>query len=695
MDMPSVENLETRALSLLALLTNNPQATFRGRQYQAIEALLDGDRVFVVERTGFGKSAIYFIATKLLRDRGKGFAIMISPLIALMDDQIRAARHMGLRTETINSYNKDDWGEVYSRLESGSVDLLLLSPERWANPSFRKRVENLMIDTSLLIVDEAHCISDWGHDFRPDYRRINKLLNLLPGGVPVLACTATANDRVVEDIERQITLKSNSNQGLKVFRGPLQRDGLRLAARELKLPAERLVWLKKFLETNSGSGLIYCLTKRDVDRVSSYLETVGISVSPYHGGIEKEMKHRAIEDILGNKIRALVCTNAIGMGFDKPDLAFVIHYQSPKTVIEYYQQVGRAGRSIDTSIGVLFEGQEDEEIQNFFIDSAFSNPQLIERVLSLMGDFEWWTLPKLLQRININKGSLTNLMKNLDVEGLVTNEGNPRGSSQCWRKTRERYVRDEERTRQITALRYDEQSQVQSYIRTETCRMVYLTEVLDGVDLDSCGICENCDESFSLDPYLASGVVELGEAEEFLRNQPYLIEPREKGIPEPLRFVSGFAMCHLYDGVWGAEVENWKQSGNLSGGLIEKARVFLDENFLGIKDKVFVPVPSLRNPGLVCDLVENLASMFGSRYEKCVKKVIDTPMQIAQMNAQHQKQNVQGAFGLGPDFDPAGCDIILVDDVVHSRWTITEIAKLLLDNGAHTVQPFAMAISKN
>src|SRR5258705_10011961 len=350
--------------------------SFREGQWEAIHAAaVTKQRVMVVQRTGWGKSIVYFIAAKILRDAGSGPALLISPLLALMRNQIDAARKIGLRPLTIHSENRDEWHEAQSVLSRNECDILLISPERLANTEFRRQIlSQIQNSIGLFIVDEAHCISDWGHDFRPDYRRIVRVLRLLPPSVPVVCTTATANDRVVQDIESQIA-------NLHILRGPLLRRSLKLYNIKLDGQAERLAWLAHFLPQLPGNGIIYTLTIQDARRVAEWLQQRGISARAYHSDLEGPERIKAEEQLLHNGLKALVATVALGMGFDKPDLGFVIHFQRPGSVVAYYQQVGRAGRAVDSAFGILLSGREDDEIQDYFIRTAFPPVEVIEAVL--------------------------------------------------------------------------------------------------------------------------------------------------------------------------------------------------------------------------------------------------------------------------------------------------------------------------
>jgi ATP-dependent DNA helicase RecQ len=359
--------LREKALVLLRQALNNPNADFRDAQWEAIEELLlNKSRLLVVQRTGWGKSLVYFLATRLLTDQGAGCTLLISPLLALMRNQIAAAQRIGIRAETINSSNTDEWNLVNTKLLTNQVDVLLISPERLANQDF---YNNILLPLSqkigLFVVDEAHCISDWGHDFRPDYRRIVRVLQALPSNIPVLATTATANNRVVKDITDQL------GQNLRISRGDLTRKSLRLQNICLPSQAARLAWLAQHLPQLPGSGIIYALTVRDAQRVADWLNTQGINAKAYYSELDTQVRIALEDELLNNEIKALVATTALGMGFDKPDLGFVIHYQRPGSVVHYYQQVGRAGRAVETAYGILLSGDEDDQINNYFINTAF------------------------------------------------------------------------------------------------------------------------------------------------------------------------------------------------------------------------------------------------------------------------------------------------------------------------------------
>ena len=679
-----MDDLDQRALELLRRLTGRGDAAFHPGQLEAIRALAGARRrVLVVQRTGWGKSAVYFIATRLLRDDGSGPTLLVSPLLALMRNQIEAAERMGVRAATINSSNSAEWDEVTGRLDRGEVDLLLISPERLANARFRASVlPGLGTKAGLLDVDEAHCISDWGHDFRPDYRRIRRVLDLLPPNVPVLACTATANDRVVEDIVGQL------GSQLEVFRGPLGREGLALQVISLDSPAERMAWLARTIPALPGSGIVYCLTKRDVEVVTEWLRGHGIKAMPYTGDtVGREEVEQAL---LGNGVDAVVATSALGMGFDKPDLSYVIHFQSPGSVIAYYQQVGRAGRQLRASVGVLLRGREDADIQDWFVKTAFPSADECGQVLAALEERDGFVkLADLERMVNVRRVRLTNLMKNLEVDGAVVADG------QRYQRTPQPFSYDRERVEAITRLRRQEQEEMRRYgTLASGCRMAFLRAALDDPAPEACGVCDLC----GLPPLPARVDETLArEALQLLRRRPLVIEPRQRwpdgrGIPRDVRLVQGRVLSRWGDGGWSTLVKRGKQTDGRFDQQLVDALVQLVGDWRPDPGPAWVTwVPSLTHPQLVPDLAHRVAEALGLPAVEAVTKTRPTQPQKAMQNSAQQLANVEGAFSVAMSL-PAGA-ALLIDDLVDSRWTMTYVGSSLGHAGCEAVLPLALADS--
>lgn len=462
-----------RALELLRLGCGRADAQFRDGQEEAIRHLVDGKgRLLVVQKTGWGKSFVYFIATRLLREAGSGPALLISPLLALMRNQIAAAQRMGVRAVTINSDNREEWAEVEAALARNEVDILLISPERLGNDQFNAEVLAGIADRiALLVIDEAHCISDWGHDFRPHYRLLERIVRSLPANLRLLATTATANNRVMDDLVQVL------GPNLEVSRGDLNRASLALQTMRLPSQAERLAWLAQHVPLLDGHGIIYTLTVRDAEQVADWLKSRGLNVEAYTGDTG-ERRAEFEQALLNNEVKALVATTALGMGFDKPDLAFVIHYQTPGSVVHYYQQVGRAGRALNAAYGILLSGREETEIADYFIDSAFPTPEEVAAIIkALEAAPQGLSVPELMGRVNISQGRIKQAINLLSLESPAPIAKHDRK----WQLTANTLSPEFwARAERLTALRRDEQRQMQVYVDLAQGHMEFLIRALDG-----------------------------------------------------------------------------------------------------------------------------------------------------------------------------------------------------------------------
>jgi ATP-dependent DNA helicase RecQ len=676
------------ALALLRDLAG-PGAAFREHQREAIDDLVEHRRrVLCVQRTGWGKSAVYFVATAMLRERGAGPTLLVSPLLALMRNQIAAAQRLGVRALTVNSTNRDDWAAVRDALAADAVDLLLISPERLNNPLFRESMLPLFLDrVGLLVVDEAHCVSDWGHDFRPDYRRIRDVVASLPADVAVLGTTATANDRVVADVSEQL----GAGGPLRTYRGPLARSSLRLEVVKLPHPAERMAWLATWLPRLPGSGIVYCLTKRDTEIVAEWLRAQGVTADAYSGEVTDEERIAAEERLLANDVKAVVATSALGMGYDKPDLGFVVHFQAPSSAIAYYQQVGRAGRGVHEAHAVLLRGREDRRIQDFFIESAFPPRDLVERVLDLLGA-EPRSIPALQADVNLGRGRLEALLKVLDVEGAVRREGS------AWARTDAAWVYDEERYRAVTALRREEQRAMAAYGADGRCLMQALQQELDDPAAAPCGRCAVCTAprfADTVDPALAR------QAAEVLRSRPVVLTVRRqtprtadapgRKIPPELQLAEGRALGRAGDGGWDALVRDGRAAGRFDDELVAACVRAVERWRPDPAPRWVTAVPSRRSGDLVPDLARRLAAALGVPYVETLEEVADRPPQREMENSAQQVANVRGRFRVAGE-PPADAGL-LVDDLRQSGWTLATVGAQLRMKGAGPLHPLVLLLA--
>ena len=683
---------ESRSIELLRLGSGLPNAKFREGQEEAIRHVVEGrGRLLVVQKTGWGKSFVYFIATKLLREGGAGPALLISPLLALMRNQIAAAERMGVRAVTINSDNQDGWANVEVAIQRNAVDILLISPERLANERFRTEVLAAVAGRiALLVVDEAHCISDWGHDFRPHYRLLERIVRTLPANLRLLATTATANNRVMNDLS--IVFGPN----LSVSRGDLNRPSLVLQTMRLPSQAERMAWLAAQVPTLPGHGIIYTLTVRDAVQVADWLRSRGLNVESYTG----ETGDRRVEleqALLENRVKALVATTALGMGFDKPDLAFVIHYQTPGSVVAYYQQVGRAGRALDAAYGVLLSGEEETDITDYFIESAFPTRAEVRSVLEALEAVPTGlSVPELMAGVNLSKGRIENTIALLSLESPapIAKQG-PR-----WQLTAANLSEAFwQRAERLTNLRRDEQRQMQEYVRLESCHMEFLIRALDG-DPGTIRPPTLPPLPTNTDPAL------VREAVVFLRRTSLPIGPRKKwpngglpqyqikgAIPSEHQSQPGKALCIWGDAGWGHLVRQGKyHDRHYSDDLVEACAALVREWDPIPSPEWVTCIPSRRHQNLVPDFARRLATALHLSFHAVLEKTCDRPEQKTMANSTQQARNVDGSLAVGTGALPHG-PVLLVDDMVDSRWTLTVAAWLLRSHGTGEVFPLALALT--
>jgi ATP-dependent DNA helicase RecQ len=651
----------------------------------------DRARVLCVQRTGWGKSAVYFVATALLREAGAGPTLIVSPLLALMRNQIAAAERLGLRAHTVNSTNRDEWDDVRRMLGEGTVDLLLISPERLNNPRFRDEMLPLFAESvGLLVIDEAHCISDWGHDFRPDYRRVKDMLDALAPDAAVLGTTATANDRVVADVQEQ--LAGGDAVDLRSYRGPLARTSLRLETLELPRPAQRLAWLAENLPRLEGSGIVYTLTKRDAEQVASFLTAQDVPAVSYSGEQDTELRIATEERLLRNELKAVVATSALGMGYDKADLTFVVHFQAPGSVVSYYQQVGRAGRGVDHADVVLLRGGEDRKIQDFFIEQAFPSYERVRAVLDELATAGGTgrTTRELMAVVNLGMSRIEAMLKILDVEGAVRRDG------RRWKVVAgSGWAYDSTRYEQVTALRRHEQDAMAAYGVDGRCLMRVLQEELDDPDPRDCGRCSVCTAPLFATPPDAA-LVEL--AQRHLRSRPVELEAKKmapdpetgamRKIPENARTEPGWALARVGDGGWWPAIER----GLAAGRLGDEVAVALADVVRGgrVRPGWVTAIPSARLADGVLDRVtESVAAELGVPYVALVARTGQRPSQREMANAVQQAANVRGAFRVTAT-PPAGTGL-LIDDRRLSGWTMAMVGGQLRKSGATAVVPLALA----
>ena len=702
---PAAADVRRAAAALIVKLAG-AGAVARDDQVEAVAALVaERRRVLVVQRTGWGKSAVYFVAARLLREAGAGPTLLVSPLLALMRDQVAAAARIGLRAATVNSTNVDSWGAIEADLRAGRVDLLLVSPERLASPHFRDDVlPSLIGAVGLLVVDEAHCISDWGHDFRPDYRRIGEVLARL-GEVPVLATTATANDRVVADVAAQLGADPLT------LRGRLDRRSLALAVVDAPDAATRLAWLADWIPTTAGSGIAYCLTVADAELLARWLRERGVHAAAYTGQAASEERERLEADLKTDSVKVLCATTALGMGYDKPDVAFVVHVGLPSSPVAYYQAIGRAGRALDRADVVALPGRADEAIWDFFESTALPSEEAVQAIVAALDRSAPTSTVALEHAVNLRRTRLEAALKVLDVEGVVARRGSG------WVATGTRWAPDPERLARVAAARHAERGAMRAYVAAPAegrCLMRSLLEHLDDPDVAAgptwrCGRCQGCGAPTAA--AFAPQEATVGAARRFLRSRTVVVEPRKQWpsgldgvrgrIGPDVRAEEGRALAYADDAGWSDVVDVLLAAGADPGdpavaAALEEAVDGLTRVLAGwhwaSRPTWVTWVPSRTRPWLPRTLAERLGALGRLRVVDAVRRAAPTRPQARMANSLHQARNA--LEGLAVDAAavvaaPRG-PVLLVDDTTASGWTLTVVAAALRRAGADAVLPVVL-----
>ncbi|MGB0971243.1 MAG: RecQ family ATP-dependent DNA helicase [Mycobacterium sp.] len=680
-----------------------PDALLRDDQWLAIEALVvHRRRALVVQRTGWGKSAVYFIAAKLLRAAGHGATVIVSPLLALMRNQVAAADRAGVHAATINSSNVTDWADIHQRVRGGELDVLLVSPERLNNPEFRDEVlPALARDAGLVVVDEAHCVSDWGHDFRPDYRRIRTLIGELGSDVPVLATTATANDRVVADVATQLGVGGSDAAGdTLVLRGGLDRESLRLSVVNAGNPAQRATWLAAHIDSLPGSGIVYTLTVAQAHDIAALLRERGHQVSAYTGSTEAAEREQLEADLLANRVKALIATSALGMGFDKPDLGFVVHLGAPSSPIAYYQQVGRAGRSTASAEVILLPGREDQDVWRYFASVAFPSELMVRNVIEALDQEQPQSTAALEPLVDLGRSRLEMVLKVLDVDGAV------RRVKGGWIGTGAQWEYDEPRYRTLDDARRREQRAMLDYQATRGCRMAFLRRQLDDPELGGGERCERCDNCTGA---RFGGDVDATVAEdtrERLMRPGVEITPRKRwpsgldrlGVDLGGKIGDGPApgrvLGRLTDLGWGARLRRLldEPDAEVSEDVVQAAVKVLASWDWATRPAAVMALDSQAHPRLISSLARKLAELgrltdLGTLRYAADRRPVTAANSAYRVAALHQSW-------APPDTDSiraVGGPVLLVDDMTDTGWTMTMAARVVRGAGAPEVLPFALA----
>lgn len=669
-------------------------ARLRDEQGVAVAALCEpAARVLVVQATGWGKSAVYWAATAIRRAEGAGPTLVVSPLLSLMRDQVAAAGRAGLKAATLNSSNFDAWSEIEQQLYADHLDVLLVSPERLANPGFGRRVlDGLAGRIGLLVIDEAHAVSDWGHDFRPDYRRVSDVLQKLNPDTPVLATTATANERVTEDVAHQL------GEATLVLRGPLARSSLQLTVLEAMSPLDRFAWVTEVLPSLPGSGIVYTLTVSDAERLASAIRQVHGSAVPtaaYTGGLDSAERHRLEDALRDNQLKALVATSALGMGYDKPDLGFVVHVGSPPSPVSYYQQVGRAGRGIDHATVVLLPSDADAGVWDYFATATIPDPDQIKRLLAGLEPYgdDPASIPALEAETGLRRGRVELMLKQLAVDGAVDRvEGG-------WVRTGKEWAYDGPHYDGIIATRQREADIMRAYTRGDRCLMQLLQESLDDPTAERCGRCSVCLGTLPEPLPAAPSPDTVRAISLLLRGETHVLEPRKmwpggafgsRGkIPAGLMAEPGRAVVYADAPEWREVVREAFRTDapapeELTKGAVETLTKWR-ATWVSRPD-VVVPIPAAGFPQLTASIADHLATV--GRLDRAELTLTDPPADVSSLSSADEAAAWRSAIEAPADV--TGRTVLLVVDATSSQWPVTVAAAHLREAGATAVLPLVV-----
>ncbi len=645
---------------------------FYDEQWNAIERLLSGKRVLVIEKTGFGKSLCYqFTATQL-----PGMAIIFSPLIALMRDQVAYLQSIGIPSECVNSGQTPEKNtRILEEARQGKIKILYITPERQENRRWQEIVKQL--DLSMVVVDEAHCISVWGHDFRPAFRRIINLVQLLPETLPVLATTATATQRVAEDIMTQM------GENISLIRGDLLRENLNLRVVNVDSEDAKMEWLAEFFRNQEGTGLIYTGRRADTDLYASWLKHIGISATNYNAGLDRELRKEIEEGLKSNRWRCVVSTNALGMGIDKPDIRFIIHTQIPASPTHYYQEIGRAGRDgLPTEIALLYN-PEDKDLPEYFIRNSRPAIKNYLRAIEALKQEPLGTYD-LTRRTNLTRTQVGVILNDLVDQGIVCQVAF--GGSRKYEYQSNAPFLDIRPFEKLRRFKFGELKKMIEYAESSNCRMDYLCRYLGDTSVGRCGKCDN-----DLNRRHQATITDGGR--EKIRDFWNTYFPELKVGSSRSNLVDGIASSYYGVSNVGAIIHHCKyeNGGHFPDYLLVQTLRAYRKHFGREEFDLVVYVPPTESGDLVEIFAKRVAKNLHFSVSDGLKKMRVTKPQKVFQNSVLKRDNVKEAFYYENPSDIRGKSILVVDDILDSGATIKEIGRAFTKLGAAKIAPLVIA----
>jgi len=646
--------------------------TFYDEQWETIEKVLNGEKVLLIEKTGFGKSLCFqFPATVF-----DGITVIFSPLIALMRDQVKKLSSLGIPAKCINSeQTPEENRQIINEAKQGKIKILYIAPERQENSEWIEAAREMNL--SMVVVDEAHCISVWGHDFRPSFKRIINLVNLLPKGLPVLATTATATKRVEADIAQQM------GSNFTVIRGNLMRDNFRLFVVRVNSEDEKMIWLRQNLEKLPGSGILYTGTRVDTEIYSKWFDYLNIPSTGYNAGLDAESRVSIENGLMKNQWKCVISTNALGMGIDKSDIRFIIHTQIPQSPIHYYQEIGRAGRDGKPSYVILFYNPEDKKLPEAFIEGSRPAVSKYEKVIEAVKS-EMLGERDLMKRTNLKRNQIRVIKADLIEQNIIREvtigkskkfeyiAGAPPLSTQVFEELRANKTQDLEK--------------MIEYAETTQSRMKFLCDYLGD---DSTHTFTNCDNTGLKKITVTTNDEWKQKLQDFRENYFPVLEVETKGT----NLINGVAASYygfsnVGNAIHRSKYENGGDFPDFLLGLFLKAyRIkFSQEKF-----DLILYVPPTKSGDLVRNFAVKVSQVLKIPISHHLIKQRETSEQKVFENTYLKLENVRDAFEIKTPEEVRGKNILLIDDIFDSGATIKEIGRYLSNLGAEKVAPVVIA----